>query len=140
MSDFSPVDELREELAELSRDEIVGLLAEANRRGVEAEQFLNYAPTDQIILHRSRVLAAQRSSVFARDLVNIPMPEIRGGKSVWNPPANLLDYDQAMKLPVGSRVQWVGDRREGGLRERTASGWDPCISSSQFYWLLADRP
>lgn len=114
---------------------LVDDLAEANRRGGEAEQFLNYAPEEEIRLHRRRVVLAQQSQVFGRGRPRIPMPEIRGGKSVWEPPPGLLDYEQALRLPLGSQVRWAGDFSEGGLRTRTATGWRPMLGPWSYYWL-----
>lgn len=114
-------------------------LAEANIRAGEAEQFLMYAPEEQIRRHRRRVhlMAGPR---WPRDR-STSMPRIEGGKSVWDPPADLLESDQVWELPLGSLVRWVGDRSEGGLRRRVGalkrvSAWEPAIGEGDFYWLV----
>lgn len=133
----SEIAELTEELQFTSREEIIALLAEANTRASEAEQFLNYASPDQVALHRRRVEVSQRTrGPFQDHRQAVPMPRIENGRSVWDPPPGLLTGAEALRLPVGSRVQWVGDSREGGLRRRTSDGWWPMLSETDFYWLI----
>lgn len=131
----SAVEELRAELRELPFDEVVRMLAEANTRASEAEQFLNYALDREIALHRRRVSLAQRSSALYRDRPQIPMPRIENGRSVWDPPEGLLSGAEVLKLPVGSWVRWVADRTDGGLRHRSSEGWVPLISETDYYWV-----
>jgi hypothetical protein len=131
----SVVDELRAELVNLPFDEVVRLLAEANTRASEAEQFLNYAPKEEVALHRRRVTLAQQSRMFDGTRPAIPMPFIRHGRSVWEAPEGLLSGSEVLRLPVGSWVRWVSDRRDSGLRHRASDGWRPMISETDFYWL-----